>query len=186
MPNSNNNVATLRPNVREVLTSAVLINAELNFAQLQDQKRLQQTLDITVVPERRQIFRRFYTAMGKYMAVTVWHYPTVRDAQIRSGYYIVTKMYKVDQLAANHAVISLYWENTFKTKDDLDQGNLEHQVYGLSIMVLKRVGGKWLFVGTKTPTVNQAPTAQVGLSAEQMNTQFQPYLGGFHVYSGSG
>lgn len=182
-----NEVAKLSPKVRQVLTAAVLENASLNFAQLQSPAKLRQTLASTVVPEKRSEFQKVYSVIGKWMATSQkqWGYPSVREAQIRSGYYILTKEYKVDHLAGNHAVISLYWKSHYRTKADWEN-NQEHNVYGLSIMKMRLVNGAWLFEGTKDPRPDQVPPAQIGLSSEEMNQQFQPYLEGFHVYSATG
>jgi hypothetical protein len=183
-----NELAKLNPKARNVLAAAVLGNATLNFAQLQHVRKMRQTLTSTVVPEKVDAYQKVYATMGRILATDPnvgWGYSSVREAQIRSGYYILTKRYKLDQLTKNRAVVSLYWFSHYRTKDDWDN-NQEHNVYGLSIIMLRLVNGHWLFAGTKDPRPDQAPPAAVGLTTEEIDQQFQPYLGGFHAYSASG
>jgi len=180
-----NQIEKLSSTARGALTAAVLENADLNFAQLQPPARMRETISAAVIPARREVVQEVTRAIGKELAMNIWGYSSVREAQIRSGYYILTKQYRIDRLSGDHAVISLYWLSHYRTASDW-ANNQEHDVYGLSIMVLRRVSGNWLFVETKDPSSGQAPPLETGLSSEEMNDQFQPYLRGFHVYTASG
>lgn len=179
-----NDQVKLSPKLKDALAAAIQVNASLTAVQLQSSAALRRTMVRTVVPERRLAFQKVYAYTGEVLA-REWGYPTVSDAMVRAGFYSVTKMYKVVRLKAKTATISLYCFTHFRTAQDW-ASNQEHWDPSITTVQMRLVKGQWLFVGTLNPASEQSPVPITGLTFEQEQQQFIPYLKGFHVVSNTG
>ncbi len=177
-------ISSLTARETDAVAAAVLANASLSAAQLLPAGQLRSVLQQKVIPANRRATEKVYLSSGQILA-KLWGYQSVSEARVRAGYYVATQKFKIVHVGTDRASIELYNFTHFRTTLDWDR-NQEHWDASVTVVDLRRQGGKWLFADAHDPPIADRPVAETHLSFEETKTRLQPYLRGFSDYANMG
>ncbi len=174
-PDRPSNGSARNKSANAVVSAAQAIDS-LSVAPFLPKTETKQLLQAIVVAGQTNQLLKAFAYSGPLLAAKLG-YPTTDDARYRAGYYVATKMYRVEQFNGRTAVISLYTESHFVTSQ-----NQRYLVPSISVVKMQLQGGKWLYAGSSDPPAGQAPPPKRYLSYAETVARYQPYLKGYSSY----
>lgn len=168
-----------RPASSEAVRAAALATNNLSVAQFLPASQMKQVVRKLVLPSQRSGIERAYAQTGPLLAKQLG-YPGTNDVLVRANYFVNTLKYKVDRVEGSNATVRLYTLTHFVSS--LEK---EYWVPSITIVQLRLVGGKWLYVRSYDPPASQMPLPRQNLSLQETEAEFQPYLKEFKTYASS-
>ncbi|MBI5906691.1 hypothetical protein HY857_01415 [Candidatus Saccharibacteria bacterium] len=170
--------------VNVAVHSAALATDALWQAQIQTGDSLASSINNYVVPEMRD---KFIQVDDKYGPAWANHYgfSSLGDAAANANLYVNTLEFKVVSFGNGDLKVMLYQVNHWYSYQIQGQEihRQEWNVYGVSVIHMRLVEGRWLFADQSDPPANLDPPLK-GLTSDQMDARFTQPLKerGFQKY----
>ncbi|MBA3757315.1 hypothetical protein H0X09_00385 [Candidatus Saccharibacteria bacterium] len=166
-----------KPLVKDAITAAATATSNLSVAQFLPREQMLQIVKGWVIPKERLFVAQNYVQSGPKVAQLLG-YQSPEEARVRAGYYVSPQKYRVVDFGGGKATVMLYTISHWVTSL-----NDEYRAPGITVIQVKWLRGKWLYVRSYNPPISQVPTPQVNLTFDETVRQFQPYLKEFKDYA---
>ena len=180
MPTDNLEPPTV-PEAAQVRAAVLAGQADLSLLpslQFSPKRFVQQQVSKLAVAETQAALTSALVQGGQEIATQFMGYLSVDEAANRANYSELPKMYRVERINGDEAVISYFVESQW-----LDASGNEYHYPGITVVTLKLVAGKWLYVDATVNPSDMRPELVEGLTFEQTVARYQPFLEGFrNVY----
>jgi hypothetical protein len=171
-----------------MVAAAALVNNDVTKAQFAPLPEMETTIRAWVYPTKRQAVKQGLLLSGEATAKIQMLYRSKLAAYLQADYKVKTISYWIVGFNTRAATVRLFTDTSWLVPG----GTQIQDVYGLTDIVMRWLGGQWLYYAAHDPPANKRPpllkisplTGEYPkLNKDEALQRYLPYIGGFHDYA---